>query len=156
LRHVAGIGHEDAPTGQTQRNGSMTSRGALIMLGLCTAVLVLAGLYFARAILAPVAFSLFVVAVVWPLQRRLEAWMPRLVALVVTLVVTLLVVSVLGYLVVWAFGTVGRWLIDNALRFQALYMRSTASWSRACWSRISTPAGSSARCRRSAGGCTGW
>lgn len=92
------------------------------MLGLCTAVLVLAGLYFARAILAPVAFSLFVVAVVWPLQRRLEAWMPRLVALVVTLVVTLLAVTVLGYLVVWAFGTVGRWLIDNALRFQALYV----------------------------------
>jgi AI-2 transport protein TqsA len=31
-------------------------------------------------------------------------------------------VTVLGYLIVWAFGTVGRWLIDNALRFQALYV----------------------------------
>jgi AI-2 transport protein TqsA len=38
-------------------------------------------------------------------------------------VVTLLVVTVLGYLVVWAFGTVGRWLIENALRFQALYVQ---------------------------------
>jgi AI-2 transport protein TqsA len=101
----------------------MTSRGALTMLGLCTAVLVLSGLYFARSILAPVAFSLFVIAIVWPLQRRLEAWMPRLLALVVTLVVTLLVVTVLGYLIVWAFGTVGRWLIENALRFQALYVQ---------------------------------
>ena len=102
----------------------MTSRGALTMLGLCTAVLVFAGLYFARSILAPVAFSLFVVAIVWPLQRALQIRTPRLLALVAALVVTLLVVTVLGYLIVWAFGTVGRWLIDNALRFQALYIQS--------------------------------
>lgn len=101
----------------------MTGRAVAIMLGLCTAVLVLGGLYLASSILAPVAFSLFVVAVVWPLQRALESRIPRLVALVVTLVVTLFVVTVLGYLVVWAFGTVGRWLIENALRFQALYVQ---------------------------------
>jgi AI-2 transport protein TqsA len=103
----------------------MTSRGALTMLGLCTAILVFCGLYFARSILAPVAFSLFVVAIVWPLQRALETRVPRLLALVVTLAVTLLVVTVLGYLIVWAFGTVGRWLIENALRLQALYMQWT-------------------------------
>ncbi|HEY7662905.1 MAG TPA: AI-2E family transporter [Xanthobacteraceae bacterium] len=101
----------------------MSSRAVPTMLGLSTAVLVFAGLYFARSILAPVAFSLFVIAIVWPLQRALERRMPRLVALVVTLLVTLLVVTVLGYLVVWAFGTVGRWLIDNAPRFQALYVQ---------------------------------
>src|SRR6266542_1706797 len=103
----------------------MTSRGALTMLGLCTAILVFCGLYFARSILAPVAFSLFVIAIVWPLQRALETRVPRLLALVVTLAVTLLVVTVLGYLIVWAFGTVGRWLIENALRLQALYMQWT-------------------------------
>jgi len=100
----------------------MTNRAVPIMLGLCTTVLVLGGLYLASSILVPVAFSLFVVAVVWPLQRTLESRIPRLIALVVTLVVTLLVVTVLGYLVVWAFGTVGRWLIENAPRFQALYV----------------------------------
>ena len=52
--------------------------------------------------------------------------MPRLLALVAALVVTLLVVTVLGFLIVWAFGTVGRWLIDNAARFQALYAESAA------------------------------
>jgi predicted PurR-regulated permease PerM len=140
----------------------MTSRAVPIMLGLCTTVLLLGGLYLASSILAPVAFSLFVVAVVWPLQRTLESRIPRLVALVVTLVVTLLVVIVLGYLVVWAFGTVGRWLIENALRFQRCTCngttgwRSTASWSATCWSRISARAGSSAECRRWADGCTGW
>jgi len=95
------------------------------MLGLITAVLLFAALYFARSILAPVAFSLFVIAIVWPLQRTLEIRVPRLLALVATLVVTLLVISVLGYLIVWAFSTVGRWLIDNALRFQALYVQWT-------------------------------
>jgi predicted PurR-regulated permease PerM len=103
----------------------MTSRGALTMLALCTAVLVFAGLYFARSILAPVAFALFVIAVVWPLQRTLETRIARLLALVATLAATLLVVTVLGYLIVWAFGTVGRWLIENALRLQALYMQWT-------------------------------
>ena len=93
------------------------------MLALCTAVLVFAGLYFARSIFAPVAFALFVIAIVWPLQRTLETRIARLLALVTALVVTLLVIGVLGYLIVWAFGTVGRWLIDNALRLQALYMQ---------------------------------
>jgi AI-2 transport protein TqsA len=103
----------------------MTSRGALTMLALCTAVLVFAGLYFARSILAPVAFSLFVIAIVWPLQRALQAVVPKLLALVATLLATLIVVTLLGLLIVWGFGTVGRWLIDNALRLQALYMEWT-------------------------------
>ena len=103
----------------------MTSRPALVMLGLCTTVLVLAALYAARSILAPVAFSLFVIAIVWPLQRTLQARMPALLALLATLVVTLVVGTVLGWLISWSFGTVGRWLIDNAGRFQALYMQLT-------------------------------
>jgi AI-2 transport protein TqsA len=103
----------------------MTSRGALTMLGLSTAVLVLAALYFARAVLAPVAFSLFVIAIVWPFQRALQARMPKLVALVATLVAIPVVVTVLGFLIVWGFGTVGRWLIDNAVRFQTLYVQWT-------------------------------
>jgi AI-2 transport protein TqsA len=103
----------------------MNSRGAAALLGLSTAVLLLACLYFARSIFAPVAFALFVIAIVWPLQRTLEIRVPRLLALVATLVVTLLVIAVLGYLIVWAFSTVGRWLIDNALRFQALDVQWT-------------------------------
>src|SRR5262245_63263971 len=103
----------------------MASRAAPTMLAHCTAVLVFAGLYFARSILAPVAFSLFVIAIVWPLQRALETKIPRLLALVATLAVTLIVVTVLGYLIVWAFGTIGRWLIENALRLQAVYMQWT-------------------------------
>src|SRR6516162_2385301 len=103
----------------------MTSRGALTMLGLCTAVLVLAALYFARSILAPVAFSLFVVAIVWPLQRALESRIPRLLALIAALVMPWLVMPGLGALSTWTCGAVGRWLIDNSLRLPALYIQST-------------------------------
>ena len=52
----------------------MTSRAIPTMLGLSTAVLVLSGLYFARSILAPVAFSLFVIAIVW--RSSSGTWKP--------------------------------------------------------------------------------
>jgi hypothetical protein len=51
------------------------------LLGLCTAILVFAGLYSARSILAPVAFSFFIIAIVWPFQRQLQARIPKLLAL---------------------------------------------------------------------------
>jgi predicted PurR-regulated permease PerM len=35
-------------------------------------VLIFAALYFASAIIAPVTFALFIVAIVWPLQRMLQ------------------------------------------------------------------------------------
>jgi hypothetical protein len=55
-----------------------------------------------------------------PSSGRCSGRIPRLLALVATLAATLLVVTVLGYLIVWAFGTIGRWLIENALRLQGL------------------------------------
>jgi predicted PurR-regulated permease PerM len=95
------------------------------LLGISTAILIFAGLYLARSILAPVAFALFVIAIAWPLQRQLQARMPKLVALIVTLVVVLAVFGILGFLVVWGFGRVGQWIVANYLRFQALYVQLT-------------------------------
>ncbi len=46
-----------------------TDRSTRIMLALCTAILVAAALYFARSIFAPLAFALFMMAIVWPLQN---------------------------------------------------------------------------------------
>ena len=93
------------------------------MLGLCTAVLVLAALYAAQTILAPVAFALFSIAIVWPLQRALKTRIPAGLALVITLVGAVTVISALGWLAVWGFGTVGEWAIDNSGRLQTLYQR---------------------------------
>jgi AI-2 transport protein TqsA len=96
-----------------------------IMLGLCTAILVIASLYLARSILAPVTFAIFIIAIVWPLQSGLQAKMPKLLALAITLFVTVVVVTVMGSLVAWGFGVVGHWLFENSARLQALYGQTT-------------------------------
>jgi len=96
-----------------------------ILLLLCTSVIILAGLYFASAIIAPVAFSLFVIAIAWPLQSALQVRIPKLLALAVTIIVTLAVIAVLVFLVVWGFGLVVQWLIANTDRLQILYLQAT-------------------------------
>ena len=96
-----------------------------ISLILCTSILVLAGLYFSRAIIAPVVFSLFVIAIAWPLQSALQARIPKLLALLVTIVVTITVIAALVFLVVWGFGLVVKWQIANTDRFQSLYLQAT-------------------------------
>jgi len=92
---------------------------------LCTSILILAALYFSRAIMAPVAFAIFVVAIAWPLQSALQARLPQLLALVITIVATLAIIAGLVLLVIWGFGLVVQWLVNNTDRFQALYGQAT-------------------------------
>ena len=91
---------------------------------LSAVVLVFAGLHFASAILAPTAAALFVIAVVWPLQNALQARMPTLLATIITLFVTVAVIGILVYLLVWGFGLVFQWLLNNTARFQTLYLQA--------------------------------
>lgn len=99
-----------------------SSRAALI---LCASILAIAGLYFARAVFAPFAVSLFAIAVVWPVQKRLEASLPPLIALAITLLTTIAALSLFLALSVWAFGQIGRWLVVNAAHLQQLYTNVT-------------------------------
>src|SRR5262245_58643434 len=96
-------------------------RSIHVMLALCMAVLVLAALYLARSIFAPLAFSILIIAVVWPLQRSLQDRMPKLLALAIVLFVTALAITVITLSLVWGFGIVGHWLFGNAARFKARY-----------------------------------
>src|SRR5215468_10098126 len=96
-----------------------------ILLLLCTLVLVFAGLYFARNIMAPLAFAFFVIAIAWPLQRALQAKIPAVLALIVTIVVTLALIAALAFIVVWGMSHVVEWLVNNTDRFQALYVQAT-------------------------------
>jgi predicted PurR-regulated permease PerM len=96
-----------------------------ISLLLSTSVIILAALYFSQAIIAPVTFALFVVAIAWPLQNALQTRIPKLLALVVTIVVTLAIIAVLIFLVVWGFGLVVQWLANNTARLQTLYTQAT-------------------------------
>jgi predicted PurR-regulated permease PerM len=104
-----------------------TDRTARTFLGLCAAVLVALALSAAAGIIAPVAFALFTIAIVWPLHDRLSRILPPLLAVLITITATMLVVGALGWVVFWGFGRVGQWLVTNAGRFQALYLE-TAAW----------------------------
>lgn len=94
---------------------------------LSATILVAAALYFGSSVFAPVAVSLFVIAIVWPLQKALESRIPRLVALLLTLAATAAVIFSFGWLITWGLGAVGRWLIANIGRFYAIY-ELTAEW----------------------------
>ncbi len=86
-----------------------------------TAILVLAALYFARSILMPLAFSLFVIALAWPIQAALQRRIPRLAALLTTLLLTVLVIVVVGSAIVWGLGELSQWLFYNTSQLQAIY-----------------------------------
>jgi AI-2 transport protein TqsA len=87
-----------------------------------TGILVLALLYFAQSIFAPLIFSLLTIALVWPIQAALQRWLPKLLALLITLVATMIVIVAIGSSVAWGFGKLAQWLFVNADRFQAIYV----------------------------------
>lgn len=89
------------------------------------AVLVLAALFWARSIMAPVACALVIIAVVWPLKSALGRAMPNTLAVLLTMVATVVTVASVAALAVWGFGRVGQWAIDNGAQLQALYARQT-------------------------------
>lgn len=95
------------------------------MLFLCTAILVVAALYFASSIFVPLVFALFILAIVWPMQKALQVWLPKAVALLLTLSVTIFVVLVFASVIAWALSAIAEWLLNNVQRFQTLYMHAT-------------------------------
>jgi AI-2 transport protein TqsA len=95
-------------------------------VGLIATIAVLCALYFARSVFAPAAGALFIIAIVWPLQSRLQAHMPKLLALAIVVLVIVVVFTAFGTLIAWSFGRVGRWLVADTERFQQLYGQATA------------------------------
>lgn len=85
-----------------------------------------AAAYFADTVLAPLTLALFIIALVWPLQRRLQSFVPTLLALAVTMTLTVLTMLVFASLAAWGFGRVGRSLIADSGRYQAIYDAAVA------------------------------
>ena len=77
-------------------------------VGIIAVVLLAAAVRQASAVFAPLALALFIIAIVWPLQSRLQAKMPKLLALAITIVVTIVVCLAFASLAAWGFGRVGR------------------------------------------------
>lgn len=95
-------------------------------IGLIGLIVVLGAMSVASAVFAPVIFALFLIALLWPLQKRLQAAMPRLLALAVSVSVLVAMFVAFASLVAWGFSRVGRWVIVNIDRFQAIYGRAVA------------------------------
>jgi len=95
-------------------------------VGAIATVAILAALNFASSVLAPVAYALFIIAIVWPMQSCLQSHLPRLLALAVVILLLVVVFVVFASLVASSFGRVGRWLVSDAARLQLLYGQATA------------------------------
>ncbi len=82
--------------------------------------------YQADVIFAPLVLAVFIIALVWPLQRWLQGHMPALMAVAITISLTILVMLAFFSLVVWGFGRVGRSVIADSGRYQAIYDAAVA------------------------------
>ncbi|MFK8252636.1 AI-2E family transporter [Ancylobacter terrae] len=109
----------------TQESAAASKPAGSVLLVVCAAIVIAAGLYFTRSIFAPAAFALFAIAIVWPMQKMLETRVSRFAALPVTLLLTIVVIAGLGGLIAWGLGQIGHWAFANTARFQAIYLSST-------------------------------
>ncbi|HPU15444.1 MAG TPA: AI-2E family transporter [Polymorphobacter sp.] len=102
------------------------SASGSVALTLCAVILLGAALHLARVVFEPVAFALFLVALVWPLQRTLASKLPKGLALIITMVTTLAVIAVFAVGAAWSAGQIGGWVVANFGRVQAVYVDATA------------------------------
>jgi AI-2 transport protein TqsA len=89
--------------------------------GLAALVVIAAAVAQASTVFAPLALALFIIAIVWPLQQRLQSRMPKLLALAITIVVTVATCLAFASFAVWGFSRVGRSIVTDSARYQALY-----------------------------------
>jgi AI-2 transport protein TqsA len=98
-----------------------------VTVGVIVSLAIAIAAYQAASVFAPLSLAIFVIAVVWPLQSRLQLHMPKLAAVAVTLLLTIAVCIAFASLAVWAFRHVVHFLIADSARYQALYHRGV-SW----------------------------
>jgi len=93
------------------------------LLTICTIIFVTAALFFTRPLFAPLSFAVFILAIVWPLTKTLQKWLPKVIALFVTLSVTIFVVVAFASVIAWALSAIADWLLNNVQRFQSQYVQ---------------------------------
>jgi len=103
-----------------------TDRWVRTLVGVIAVIAIFAALRLASSVIAPVVCAVFIIALVWPMQSRLQKRMPKLIALAIVIAVIALVFVVFASLVSWAFGRIGQSVVANAGRLQLLYGEVTA------------------------------
>lgn len=89
-------------------------------------LLTLGLLYLASPVFVPLAFAIFILALVAPLQAVLRPRMGAVLAATLTLVLTLAAALLFLSLAAWGFTLVAQWIIANAARLQRLFSMETA------------------------------
>lgn len=102
-----------------------SSRWLLTLLGVIAAIAIFSALYLTSTVFAPIACALFIIAIVWPIQERLQARIPQLLALAIVVLGVVVVFIVFASIVTWGVGRVGGRLVAESGRFQTLYEQVT-------------------------------
>jgi predicted PurR-regulated permease PerM len=103
----------------------MDNKVVSIMGGLVIAFVVLAASSMAQVVFEPVIFAIFIIALIWPLQKALVSRMPKALALLITIVLTLGVVVALTSMIVRGAGEIADWIRHNLLKIVATFRNST-------------------------------
>jgi AI-2 transport protein TqsA len=109
-----------------QHSGVPESGGSGVALFVIAAVLGLIGLHLAQAVVLPLAFSLFVIALSAPLFRALLARLGHAAALILTVVIAIGVVAIFVWIFSWAVGRIGGWVFANLPRVEDVYQTTRA------------------------------
>jgi AI-2 transport protein TqsA len=99
------------------------------LLAVIAAVLVIAFLKWSQVATMPLAFSLFLIALAWPLQELLERRLPRWASFTLTVLALLLVIGLFIGALVWSGQTVAERAPQYADKVQTIY-RQLQSWAR--------------------------
>ncbi|MGE3872996.1 MAG: AI-2E family transporter [Parvibaculaceae bacterium] len=105
----------------------MAERTLLVPIYILAMVATVSVLYVADTVMAPVACALFLIALVWPLQRSLQRFLPRLLALAIVVCAIVLVFFMVASITTWGFSRIGRSVIAESARLQFLYDQ-LAAW----------------------------
>lgn len=92
-----------------------------LMLAACALPAIGLALHAAASVLAPFAFALFAIALVWPVQAAVQRRLGAAVGLLAAMGVSLFVLFALAAAIAWAFGGVAQWVVANAAQLQAVY-----------------------------------
>jgi predicted PurR-regulated permease PerM len=88
-------------------------------------LLVITAANIAQSVIEPVVFAIFIIALIWPLQKALQSRAPKAVALLVTVLSTLGIVIALSSMVAWGGREVADWIRGNLSDIQDRFTSST-------------------------------
>lgn len=103
----------------------MAERARQGLLVVLATVAVFAALHFARPVLLPVAFALFLIGLLWPVMTWFRRWMPRTIAFVATLLTLVATLWAFG----WVMTTTSRKAVERWPQYQPRFEELSNTWS---------------------------